>query len=180
MHHMTPWLACLLLAGASRTRRTRARPLVCLVGMVCLIGQMTLWHSLVQGAENAAAREQAHQWTAEARTLARAGNVTQAEVLLKQALALVEQAFGPVHPHVAVNLHSLADLYRDQRRWGEAEPLVLRALQIREAALGPAHPDVVESLGHLAALRAPQDPAQAHQLYDRARRLALAVAQVNT
>jgi CHAT domain-containing protein len=90
-----------------------------------------------------------------------------------------EAALGVTHPAVAVILNNLGELYQAQGRWGEAEALHQRALHIREAALGAVHPDVVESLGHLAGLRVRSDPAQAHQLYDRARRLALAVSRVN-
>src|SRR6266478_4044802 len=107
MHPTIAWLACPRAVSASRTRKRRTPPAVCLVGLVFLLGQLALWHSFAQGAENAAAREQAHQLTAEAHTLIQGGNVTQAEGLLKQALALVEQAYGPAHPHVATSLHNL-------------------------------------------------------------------------
>jgi len=140
-----------------------------LVGIVCLLGQMTLWPSLVPGAEPAAARAQAHRWTQEARTLASAGHITQAEALLKDALALVEQAFEPDHPQVAVSLTSLADFYRTQRRLGEAEPLYQRALQIREAILGPTYPTVATSLNRLGVLYYEQGRwAEAEPLYQQA------------
>jgi hypothetical protein len=153
--------------------------LVGLVAWVCLLGSILVGYPLVHGAEDATIRAQAQQLTNEAVALSRAGNVTQAEQRLQQVLALVEQADGPGHLHVVAPLHRLADFYKTQRRWGEAEPLYQRALHIRETALGPVHPTVVESLGQLAALQVSQDPPQAYQLYDRARRLALDVARVN-
>jgi CHAT domain-containing protein/Tfp pilus assembly protein PilF len=107
------------------------------------------------------------------------GRWSEAEALHQRALQIRETALGLAHPFVARSLTYLGLLSQAQGRWSEAEALHQRALQIRETALGPIHLDVVQSLEHLAALRAPQDTAAAHQLYDRARRLALAVAQVN-
>ena len=53
---------------------------------------------------------------------------------------------------MAIVLDTLASLYRDQDRYGEAEPLYQRALAIDEKALGPDHPTVAEDLENYAAL----------------------------
>src|SRR5262249_4130709 len=55
----------------------------------------------------------------------------------ERALAIREQALGPMHPDVAHSLHALAELYQAQGAYPKAEPLYVRALAIREKALGP-------------------------------------------
>ena len=60
--------------------------------------------------------------------------------MYQRALAIEEKALGPEHPDVATSLNNLAELYRDQGKYGEAEPLYQRALAIDEKALGPDHP----------------------------------------
>jgi CHAT domain-containing protein/Tfp pilus assembly protein PilF len=168
MHYTPSWLACLLAVGSARTCRTWARHTLSFVAVVWLIGPMTLLSSPVQGTEPLSALEQAQLWAKEAHTLSQAGNVTQAERLLGQARALVEQAFGPEHPHITASLNSLADFYRTQGRWREAEPLYQRALQIRETALGPAHRDVAMSLNNLGNLyRAQGRWGEAEALHQR-------------
>ena len=55
------------------------------------------------------------------------GHYALAEPLLKQALALNEQALGPDRPNVATGLHNLAVLYRATKRDREAAILGQRA-----------------------------------------------------
>lgn len=76
----------------------------------------------------------------------------EAEPLYERALAICEQALGPVHSNTASSLHNLAILYGAQGRYTEAEPLYTRALVIREQELGVDHPDLANSLESLANL----------------------------
>jgi tetratricopeptide (TPR) repeat protein len=93
----------------------------------------------------------------------------EAELLLQQALAILEEALGSEHPHVANSLNSLAELCRVQSEYTKAEPLYNRSLAIREKAFGPEHPNVAQSLDNLAALyRAQGRYTDAEPLYQRA------------
>ena len=80
------------------------------------------------------------------------GLYSEAEPLMRRALALDETAFGNEHPNVAVRLKNLAALLKATNRLGEAEPLMRRALAIDEAASGKDHPDVAIDLNNLAQL----------------------------
>ncbi|MDQ6660772.1 MAG: tetratricopeptide repeat protein, partial [Chloroflexota bacterium] len=62
---------------------------------------------------------------------------TEAESLLRRALAIWEQHLGPQHPHTAFALHALAAVYSALGRYTEAELLFRRAVNIREQQLGP-------------------------------------------
>ena len=57
---------------------------------------------------------------------------TDAEQFYLRALRLVEQAYGPDHPDVAIVASCLGRLYRETDKPGEAQPLFDRALQILE------------------------------------------------
>src|SRR5262249_60091192 len=69
-----------------------------------------------------------------------------------RALTTVEGVLGSQHPHLAVALNGLAELYIHERRYAEAEAVLKRALAIDESALGPEHPHVVIVLKNLVAL----------------------------
>jgi tetratricopeptide (TPR) repeat protein len=58
--------------------------------------------------------------------------LTEAEPLMRRALAIDEHSHGPDHPTVARDLNNLAVLLRDTNRPTEAEPLMRRALAIDE------------------------------------------------
>ncbi len=74
----------------------------------------------------------------------------------------------PEHPHVAMSLDNLANLYQAQGNYAEAEPLYKRALAISEGVLGPEHPDVAQSLNNLARLYQDQRQyAEAEPLHKR-------------
>jgi tetratricopeptide (TPR) repeat protein len=75
---------------------------------------------------------------------------TAAEPLMRRALAIDEQSYGPKHPHVASDLNNLAQLLQDTNRLAEAEPLNRRALAINEQSSGAEHPDVAIELNNLA------------------------------
>ena len=79
---------------------------------------------------------------------------TLAEPLYLRALTILEKAFGPKHPEVALPLTNLATQYYDQSRLSAAEPLLSKALRIQEESLGPVHPDVAATLNNLAAVAA--------------------------
>ena len=68
--------------------------------------------------------------------------LAEAEPLMRRALAIDEESFGPGHPKVARDLNNLAQLLQATNRLAEAEPLMRRALAIDEESFGPDHPDV--------------------------------------
>ena len=76
----------------------------------------------------------------------------EAELLMRQALAIDEQSYGPEHPNVAIRLNNLAMLLKATSRLSEAEPLMRRALAIDEQSYGPDHPNVAIDLNNLATL----------------------------
>ena len=76
----------------------------------------------------------------------------EAEVLYRQALAVMEQALGPDHLDLASHLVTMAEFYIDQGVYSEAEPLYERAVAIAEATLGRDHPDVGTALAGLGAV----------------------------
>jgi len=59
------------------------------------------------------------------------GNYKQALSFLKKALAIWEQALGPDHPNVALDLENLAGLLRPMQRGQEAVPPEARVQTIR-------------------------------------------------
>ena len=75
-----------------------------------------------------------------------------AEPLMRRALAIDEQSYGPDHPNVATDLNNLALLLQATNRLAEAEPLTRRALAIDEQSYGADHPRVAVQLNSLAAL----------------------------
>ena len=78
--------------------------------------------------------------------------LTEAESLLRRALAIDEQSYGPDHPMVAIRLNNLAALLKATNRLTEAEPLYRLALAIDEQSYGPHHPEVAIRLNNLALL----------------------------
>ncbi|MBL8172498.1 MAG: tetratricopeptide repeat protein, partial [Acidobacteria bacterium] len=65
-------------------------------------------------------------------SLLEAANYAAAEPLLRRALKIDEQSFGPAHPNVATDLNNLAQLLQTTNHLAEAEPLIRRALKIDE------------------------------------------------
>ena len=74
------------------------------------------------------------------------GRHDEAEPLMRRALELDEESYGPDHTKVAVRLNHLATLLQETNRSMQAEPLMRRALEIAEANYGPADPNIVSSL----------------------------------
>jgi len=75
-----------------------------------------------------------------------------AEPLLRRALAIDEDAYGPDHLNVAMHLNNLCLLLKDTNRPGEAETLMRRSLAIHERTYSSDHPQVATSLNNLASL----------------------------
>ncbi len=75
-----------------------------------------------------------------------------AEPLMRRALEIDEDAFGPEHPRVITEANNLAQLLHTTNRLEEAEPLMRRALGLSEQAFGPQHTAVAISLNNLAQL----------------------------
>ena len=65
---------------------------------------------------------------------------TEAEPLMRRALAIDEASLGADHPEVAIRLNNLAQLLQATNRLAEAEPLMRRALAIDETSFGPITP----------------------------------------
>jgi serine/threonine-protein kinase len=78
------------------------------------------------------------------------GELTEAETLLRQALALNRKARGENHANNGTTLHDLALVVAAQGDYPGAESLLRQALQIHERALGTRHPTVAVSLNALA------------------------------
>ncbi|MGB4335803.1 MAG: tetratricopeptide repeat protein, partial [Chromatiaceae bacterium] len=95
--------------------------------------------------------------------------------LYERALAIREEALGPVHPRTAQSLSNLAVYLSetgDPADLAAALPLHERALAIYIQDLGPTHPTTALSLNNLAVYLgksgAPADRAAARTLYERA------------
>jgi tetratricopeptide (TPR) repeat protein len=83
------------------------------------------------------------------------GEFTQAEPLLRRALAIDERCFGPDHIRVAGALNNLAGLLKDAYRLSEAEVLFKRCIAIFEKIerdTGDKHPNYGGALNNLAQL----------------------------
>ena len=94
---------------------------------------------------------------------------SEAEPLMRRALAIAEAIYGPDDPNVAIVLNVLASLLNTTNRYAEAEPLYRRALAITEVSHGPDHPKVAIRLNNLALLLyATNRPAEAEPLFRRA------------
>jgi tetratricopeptide (TPR) repeat protein len=78
--------------------------------------------------------------------------LSEAEPLMRRALAIDEACYGLNHPNVAISLGNLALLLQDTNRLSEAEQLLQRALAINKASYGPDHPQLAISLNNLAQL----------------------------
>jgi tetratricopeptide (TPR) repeat protein len=77
---------------------------------------------------------------------------SEAEPLMRRALAIDEQSLGPEHPDVATHLNNLAHLLQNTSRLTEAEQLIRRALAIDEKTLSPDNPNIAVRLNNLATL----------------------------
>ena len=95
--------------------------------------------------------------------------MSEAESLMRRAIATFEKSLGPDHPDVGLALNSLAVLLQATNRFTEEERLHRRALAIREKGLGSEHPDVATDVNNLARLlHASNRLSEAEPLYRRA------------
>ena len=67
------------------------------------------------------------------------GELEKAEASQTRALAIMEQAYGPDHPEVAITLGNLGSVQRAQHRSKEARGSYQRAAMIFAAKLGEQH-----------------------------------------
>ncbi len=74
------------------------------------------------------------------------------ETLYNDALEIQRKILGEGHPRVAISLHNLALLYRQQGRYSQAQDRLMQALSLRERILGPNHPDIAASLNELGSI----------------------------
>ena len=94
---------------------------------------------------------------------------SEAEPLLKHALATCEQMQGPRHHNTAQILNNLALLYQAQNKYELAEPLLKRVFTIYEQKLGPEHSCTATCLHNLAVIYYEQGKyEQAESLYQHA------------
>jgi tetratricopeptide (TPR) repeat protein len=71
---------------------------------------------------------------------------------LTRALAIREQALGPMHPDTATSLWWLATLYEQQKAYEQAEPLYRQAVAIFEQVVGSTHPNTKNIRAYYVAL----------------------------
>jgi tetratricopeptide (TPR) repeat protein len=79
------------------------------------------------------------------------GYFRDAEALIRRAMAIDEQTFGPNHHQIATNLDNLSRLLEKTNRLSQAEPLMRRALEIDQQSFGSRHPNLAPRLSNLAA-----------------------------
>jgi tetratricopeptide (TPR) repeat protein len=92
-----------------------------------------------------------------------------AEVIVKDLVAMRQRVLGADNPEIAGYLTNLADIYCAKKDYARAEPLYLQSLAIREKSLGLHHRDVATNLKNLADLYLEQGRYQeAQPLYARA------------
>jgi tetratricopeptide (TPR) repeat protein len=89
-------------------------------------------------------------------TIEALGKAEEAAALHREALALQEREFGPIHPQVALTLNSMALLKVSAGDNEAAAPLFERALAIFEQTLGPQSPEAATALDNLGNVRRAQ------------------------
>jgi len=97
----------------------------------------------------------------------RSGRFQQAESVLRQALALRQQAYGEQHRYYAQSLTSLARTLQDQEKFDESEQLFSDALAIYSELYGPRHPLVADALNNLGSLHQYTERWQSAETYLR-------------
>jgi len=90
-----------------------------------------------------------------AQLLLATNRLAEAEPLMRRALEIDEQGYGPEHPNVARDLNNLAQLLQATHRLAEAAPLMRRALVIFlkfSLATGHEHPHLRAGFGNYQSL----------------------------
>jgi hypothetical protein len=81
--------------------------------------------------------------------------LSEAEPLMRRALAIDAASFGLDHPEVAIRLNNLAQLLQATNRLSEAEPLMRRVLEIFlqfTAPTGHEHPHLSAAIANYSIL----------------------------
>ena len=81
--------------------------------------------------------------------------LAEAEPLMKRALTIFEQIYGPDHPNVATSLNNLASLLQETNRLAEAEPLMRRRLALlatHTRRTGHQHPQLNAAMANYRSL----------------------------
>ncbi len=81
-----------------------------------------------------------------------AGDVKGSEKLRRDAVAVLERAFGPDHPRVGRALEGLAGILGSRRKLPEAEQTARRALDIERRHLPEGHPDALTTASTLSLI----------------------------
>jgi tetratricopeptide (TPR) repeat protein len=77
--------------------------------------------------------------------LSKLGRFGEAEPLMRQALTICENVFGPDSPRTVSRIQDLSSLHLRQGRFAEARQLLERSVRIREKIYGVGDPDVAAS-----------------------------------
>jgi tetratricopeptide (TPR) repeat protein len=94
---------------------------------------------------------------------------TDAKEAFERALHIIEAAFGPDHPEVAIDVNNLGSVLQDLGDLARARQYLERALRIDEAAFGPDHPEVAIDVNNLGGvLQDLGDLTGARQHFERA------------
>ncbi|RXH19210.1 CHAT domain-containing tetratricopeptide repeat protein [Bradyrhizobium guangzhouense] len=79
-----------------------------------------------------------------------AGHLSDAEAVMRRALAIARARSGEAHPNVAATMGNLATVLEHEARYAEAEKLYQQTLQAYERIYGPNHPTTAIGLNNLA------------------------------
>jgi tetratricopeptide (TPR) repeat protein len=85
-----------------------------------------------------------------ARALCEQRKYTEAETLLREALATEQRVLGPAHAKTLAVRHNLGIALRMSGQTSEAERIDRDTLEIRRRVLGPEHPETLASMLELA------------------------------
>ncbi|MGQ0722839.1 MAG: tetratricopeptide repeat protein, partial [Candidatus Eiseniibacteriota bacterium] len=88
-------------------------------------------------------------WAKSAMTI---GELSDAEPLAEETLAILEERLGADHLRVADALFTLAEVRARQTRWGEARTHCRRALTVVTRVLGSRHPSIGGHLDEYSAI----------------------------
>ena len=80
------------------------------------------------------------------------GKYEEAEAEARAALGIFERGAGAESAGVAAALYTLASVYGDLHRAGEALTLLERCLRIQQRLFGPEHPFTASTLGNMATV----------------------------
>jgi tetratricopeptide (TPR) repeat protein len=98
------------------------------------------------------------------------GRNDEAERLLRHAIEVLEQTFGPKHPEVAGAWNNLAAVLQKRGDYAEADDAYGRALAAKELLLGREHPSVGITLPRDGARRRDRRARDEPRQHERVRR----------